>query len=152
MENGNWTTATVKQTYRLVNGQAKVATSQNLTHTKNADGGESWQDGTVHNGIQTAASMVTYDYDLTTGKLKGNGANATDGKMASVENGNWTDATVKQVYRIVNGQAKVLTSQNLTHTVNVDGSESWQDGLAHNGIQTVASLLTLQFQSNTPPN
>jgi len=38
--NGNWTEITVKQTYALVNGQAKVAASQSLMHTVNADGSE----------------------------------------------------------------------------------------------------------------
>ncbi|MBI2119152.1 MAG: hypothetical protein HYT97_05950, partial [Elusimicrobia bacterium] len=130
---GNATYSAIEQTYFIINGQAKIETSKTMSRTENVDGSLSWQDGTTHNGIQTIASEITYTYDLTTGKLNGNGATAVDAVSAADDGfGNWTKSVTHQDYILLNGQAKLKVSRTTSDSAttadgkNTDGSYSRQ--------------------------
>jgi len=109
---GNLTSGTIAQSYEIMNGQAKLITSETTSNTVNLDG--STQDQTV---------TVSYSYD-TAGKLTGASGSGTFRSEDGF--GNQTSGNILQSYSLVNGQAKLISSQTDSHTVNLDGSSQQQ--------------------------
>ncbi|MBI4217505.1 MAG: hypothetical protein HY610_00145, partial [Elusimicrobia bacterium] len=123
---GNRTTSTTEQTYKIVNGQAKVKTVSTRTDIVNLDGSHSVAEG-------SAASVLTYSY---WGEKDENGREILiDGKMSNRDNrrvgllgkalntqsgvtvmddgfGNRTTTKTTQEYDIKLGQAKVVSSKS----------------------------------------
>ncbi|MBI3012427.1 MAG: hypothetical protein HYY63_02260, partial [Elusimicrobia bacterium] len=104
--------------------------------------------------LQGSESLtVTYEYDTEgTGKLlsgEGNQA-AAHGRGKSVSNdgfGNIATSTIDQEFKSILGQAKLRYSTNGSHTVNVDGSESWMDGSTQkiNGANVLTAAITITY-------
>ncbi|HOW28885.1 MAG TPA: hypothetical protein PK876_10355, partial [Elusimicrobiota bacterium] len=79
-----------------------------------------------YTGATTHTEMtVVYNYNAR-GQLI-----SASGRGTSVSNdgfGNITTSDIVQNYVILNGQARLKESITSSHTVNIDGSESWMDG------------------------
>jgi hypothetical protein len=109
---GNITTGTITQDYKIIAGQAKLVRSTTESHTTNKDG--SWQKQTL---------TVTYRYDAS-GRLTG--AKGFGTFHGADGNGNKTSGTIRQTYVVIRGQAKLKTSTTTSDTVNKDGSTQHQ--------------------------
>ncbi|MBI4396442.1 MAG: hypothetical protein HY548_05060, partial [Elusimicrobia bacterium] len=79
-----------------------------------------------YSGPYSVSTMrVTYQYDEK-GRLI-----AAEGEGSSVSDdgfGNITTSRIEQKFVIINGQAKLKESLTASHTVGMDGTESWMDG------------------------
>ncbi|MBI3012590.1 MAG: hypothetical protein HYY63_03085, partial [Elusimicrobia bacterium] len=131
---GNISKSTTRQTYDIINGQAKVKTVTTSTEINNIDGSFSVAD-------QSVSSVVTYDYGDRGGK-KGilTGARNTQDGVTAVNDGfgNISKSVTHQTYDIINGQAKVKTVATSSEINNIDGSFSIKD-------QSVSSEVTYDY-------
>ncbi|MBI4395724.1 MAG: hypothetical protein HY548_01420, partial [Elusimicrobia bacterium] len=75
--------------------------------------------------ISHSEMNVVYEYDDKGRLLSARGWGTT---VSVDEFGNTTTSRVTQVFVVINGQAKLKEAVTESHTVNVDGSESWSDG------------------------
>ncbi|MBI3012944.1 MAG: hypothetical protein HYY63_04890, partial [Elusimicrobia bacterium] len=131
----NVTTARMTQNFGEVNGQAKLKENLTASLTINADmswSSTGWTEGDKTGGT---AVKVTYTYygeegvesPNTTDKKIGSLAGAS-GFGSSFSNdgfGNVTRSNMTQVFKIMNGQAKMAQSVTASFTENLDGSKSW---------------------------
>ncbi|MBI2119154.1 MAG: hypothetical protein HYT97_05960 [Elusimicrobia bacterium] len=148
----NWTKTEIQQTYKLINGQAKLSSSRTVSNTTNLDLSTSYQDLTVdykYFGEEDEKGIIAYP--VVRGKHRLGQMAHAEGRGTFNSNdgfGNISEGTLDQEFTNPwesGGQAKLLTSTSKSHTTNVDGSESWQDGSEHNGVTTEASVITYRY-------
>ena len=114
---GNYTEYETQNIYILTsNGEAKISTSENvLIDYYNIDGSIL---------TQTQTAIITYSYNPNTAVITG-ATEAQHGRMKTSDIfGNYTEYETQNIYTLtVNGQAKVLTSENiLVDHNNIDSS------------------------------
>ncbi|MBI4217607.1 MAG: hypothetical protein HY610_00660, partial [Elusimicrobia bacterium] len=108
---GNLSSGNITQTYFILRGQAKLASSLTESDAVNLDGSISHQEMTLF-----------YFYEAN-GKLsaaKGIGTSQSNDGFENINNSN-----IIQEYKILNGQAKLSKSVTSSVTLNSDGSKSW---------------------------
>jgi ribosomal protein S17E len=119
----------IRQTYRIINGQAKLLESFSDTTTEKLDS----NGRVVESSRQVMTVSYTYDDD---GRLNGaSGVGTTEsgssalvwttdssGNMSLVSDNSRSRGTVQQTYRIINGQAKMTVSYSDTTTERLDAS------------------------------
>ncbi|MBI3012646.1 MAG: hypothetical protein HYY63_03370, partial [Elusimicrobia bacterium] len=139
---GNKTTSKSTQVYEILNGQAKVKTVTSHTDIVNVDGSRNVDSMTGSDGVvrNSQDSVMTYNYNRETGALEGavntqNGITIMDDGL-----GNLTVNESKQMFEIINGQAKVVKNLSSTYSENIDGSKSWM------GVDGKGSVLTVTYE------
>ncbi|MBI3012144.1 MAG: hypothetical protein HYY63_00795, partial [Elusimicrobia bacterium] len=128
---GNISYSQISQSFKILNGQAKMSKSLTASKTENLDGSKSWM-GLEGKGQAMEVNYRYYGEDGfpadkaqkrflgTVAMASGNGASLSDDGF-----GNLTNSSILQDFKILNGQAKISRSATASKTENVDGSKSW---------------------------
>ncbi|MGQ0645477.1 MAG: hypothetical protein ACT4O3_08295, partial [Elusimicrobiota bacterium] len=130
---GNVTTSRLSQNFIIINGQAKLREVETASHTVNADGSESWMDGT--RGSESL--RVAYSYDTSTGLLREGAGRAAVGRGVSVSwdpFGTRTVSRTEQHFTAVNGQAKMSRSLAASFTEGMDGTTTYMGWADESGV------------------
>ncbi|MBI3012279.1 MAG: hypothetical protein HYY63_01500, partial [Elusimicrobia bacterium] len=139
----NLSVSTSRQTFEIVNGQAKVSTVSSGNEVVNLDGSHSVGSYTGADGkvVQSQDSVVKYTYGKKFGKkgmlIK---AENTQQGVTIVDDGfgNVSISKAKQEYKIIYGQAKVEKAITESEVQSMDGSHSIKEG-------SQASIVTYEY-------
>ncbi|MBI3012090.1 MAG: hypothetical protein HYY63_00515, partial [Elusimicrobia bacterium] len=127
----NITESSLSQRFVILLGQAKLKQVGTVSQTVNADGTKSYMGARDDTGfVRGTALVVTYDYDLSTGRLKEGEGLAAKGHGESFTldiYGNITTAVIDQKYTSVRGQAKITESKTVTDSkhARLQGGYLW---------------------------
>ncbi len=142
---GNVTKTITERIYKLIKGQAKVATVTTHTEIENIDGSYTVAS---HKHWASQASVTHYTYNEQTGLLNGDGAKEDQSGIMLTDDGfgNVTRTETKRIYRLINGQAKVETVTTYTEIDNIDGSHTIA---SHKGWSSQASVIHYTYDEQT---
>jgi len=142
---GNVTITRTERKYRLIKGQAKVDIITTHTEMNNIDDSHTIA---VHKGWSSQASVMKYDYDADTGKLRNDGANELESGIMLMDDGfgNITRTETKRTYTRIKGQARIDTVTTSTEIENIDGSRTIAN---HEGWSSQASKMKYDYDTDT---